>query len=83
MSPEGGALRLGVRVQGQMSQFLAETVRVGDTLDVMTPSGRFHPQDRAGAHGRYFPVRAARKFGRNFSVRSLLQEGRFACRTRR
>ncbi len=36
-------LRIGVRVhaQGGMSRHLARSVRVGDTLDVMAPAGRF------------------------------------------
>jgi len=36
-------LRIGVRVhdQGGMSRHLARTVQVGDTLDVLTPTGRF------------------------------------------
>jgi ring-1,2-phenylacetyl-CoA epoxidase subunit PaaE len=44
--PRGGDLRIGVRVQpgGQVSRFLAEGVRVGDTLEVLTPNGSFHTQ---------------------------------------
>lgn len=36
-------LRIGVRLhdQGAMSQYLAKNVRVGDTIDVLTPTGRF------------------------------------------
>lgn len=36
-------LRIGVRLhdQGAMSQYLATQVRVGDTVDVLTPTGRF------------------------------------------
>ena len=38
-------LELGVRVQpgGVMSQFLAEQLRIGDAIDVLTPNGSFHP----------------------------------------
>jgi ring-1,2-phenylacetyl-CoA epoxidase subunit PaaE len=37
-------LEIGVRVQpgGQFSEFAANTLRVGDTLDAMPPSGQFH-----------------------------------------
>lgn len=44
-SPEGAAaLRIGVRVQsgGRMSEFLGGRLRVGDTVDVLTPNGSFH-----------------------------------------
>jgi ring-1,2-phenylacetyl-CoA epoxidase subunit PaaE len=41
-----GDLRIGVRLQpgGQVSHHLAEKLRVGDTLDVLTPNGSFHTQ---------------------------------------
>jgi ring-1,2-phenylacetyl-CoA epoxidase subunit PaaE len=41
-------LRLAVRThpQGQVSQFISKTVRVGDLLDVMPPNGSFGPRDR-------------------------------------
>jgi ring-1,2-phenylacetyl-CoA epoxidase subunit PaaE len=41
VTPPGGPLSIGVRVQGAMSRFLAEQLHVGDTLDVMTPNGHF------------------------------------------
>jgi ring-1,2-phenylacetyl-CoA epoxidase subunit PaaE len=39
-------LRIGVRLQkrGGMSQYLGTQVRVGDTLEVLTPTGRFFAQ---------------------------------------
>ena len=43
-------LEIGVRVQpgGQFSEFAAKDLQVGDTLEVMPPTGRFHlPADRA------------------------------------
>jgi len=43
-------LEIGVRVQpgGQFSEFAANELQIGDTLDVMPPTGRFHlPQERA------------------------------------
>jgi ring-1,2-phenylacetyl-CoA epoxidase subunit PaaE len=80
VSPEGGTLRLGVRVQGQMSRYLAETVRVGDTLDVMTPSGRFHPQDRPGDDGYYVAFAAGSGITPVLSVVTTLLEQRAQCR---
>jgi ring-1,2-phenylacetyl-CoA epoxidase subunit PaaE len=43
VSPAGGELRIGVRVQGEMSRYLAEELRVGDTLEALEPTGRFRP----------------------------------------
>ncbi len=45
VSPEGAdQLRIGIRVQtgGRMSQYLASQLRVGDTIEVLTPNGSFH-----------------------------------------
>lgn len=45
VSPENSVrLRIGVRIQpdGRMSRHLADAIRVGDTLDVLTPNGSFH-----------------------------------------
>ena len=39
----GDALRIAVRVQGEMSRHLAETLAIGDRLDAMEPTGRFRP----------------------------------------
>ena len=39
----GDALRIAVRVQGEMSRYLAETLAMGDRLDAMEPTGRFRP----------------------------------------
>jgi len=47
-------LEIGVRVQpgGRFSEFAANELQVGDTLDVMPPTGRFHlPADHDD--GRY------------------------------
>ena len=44
-SPEGcWPLEIGVRVQpgGQFSEFAANELKVGDSIDVMPPTGRFH-----------------------------------------
>jgi ring-1,2-phenylacetyl-CoA epoxidase subunit PaaE len=43
VSPAGGELRIGVRVQGEMSRYLAEGLRIGDTLEALEPTGRFRP----------------------------------------
>jgi ring-1,2-phenylacetyl-CoA epoxidase subunit PaaE len=43
-APGDPALRIGVRVHphGRMSRHIASRVRVGDSLDVLTPNGSFH-----------------------------------------
>jgi len=43
VSAAGGELRIGVRVQGEMSRYLAERLQVGDTLEALEPTGRFKP----------------------------------------
>jgi ring-1,2-phenylacetyl-CoA epoxidase subunit PaaE len=43
VSPPGGPLAIGVRVQGAMSRFLGERLQLGQAVDVMTPNGRFSP----------------------------------------
>jgi len=54
-SPEGcWPLEIGVRVQtgGLFSEFAANELQVGDTLDVMPPTGRFHLEPKRPG-GRY------------------------------
>ena len=48
-------LRIGVRVhdQGGMSRHLARNVQVGDTLDVLTPTGRFFAEPDPAASRTY------------------------------
>lgn len=46
-------LRIGVREQGSMSRHLARSVRVGDLLDVLTPTGRFFVQPDPAAARTY------------------------------
>jgi ring-1,2-phenylacetyl-CoA epoxidase subunit PaaE len=43
-APGDVELRIGVRVhpQGRMSRHIASRIRVGDSLDVLTPNGSFH-----------------------------------------
>ena len=48
-------LRIGVRVHelGSMSRHLAQNVRIGDTLDVLTPTGRFFVEPDPAAARSY------------------------------
>jgi ring-1,2-phenylacetyl-CoA epoxidase subunit PaaE len=39
----GDALRIAVRLQGEMSRYLAESLAIGDRLEAMEPTGRFRP----------------------------------------
>ena len=39
----GDALRIAVRVQGEMSRYLAEALPIGARIDAMEPTGRFRP----------------------------------------
>lgn len=41
VSPPGGALRIGVRVQGRMSRYLANDLEIGQSIEAMEPAGRF------------------------------------------
>jgi ring-1,2-phenylacetyl-CoA epoxidase subunit PaaE len=43
VSPAGGTLRIGVRVQGEVSRYLAEGLQIGETLAALPPTGRFKP----------------------------------------
>ncbi len=45
----GGQLRLGIRIQGSLSRYLAEKIAVGETVDAMMPSGRFIRSDDSGS----------------------------------
>ena len=48
-------LRIGVRVHdnGSMSQYLANQLRAGDSVDVLTPTGRFFAEPQASAARTY------------------------------
>jgi len=48
-------LRIGLRVhdEGGMSHYLARQLRVGDTVEVMTPAGRFFTEPQAGSERGY------------------------------
>ncbi len=43
VSAAGGSLRIGVRVQGEVSRYLAEGLAIGETLASLAPTGRFKP----------------------------------------
>lgn len=56
VGPMGSAdLSIGVRAQpgGQMSQFLAQRLHVGETLEVLTPNGSFHTRIEPRRAKRY------------------------------
>ena len=59
-TPTGGPLRIGVKriPDGAFSGYVAERLRPGDELDVMTPSGSFGPQLQPGRARRYAAVAA-------------------------
>ncbi|MBS0374179.1 MAG: 2Fe-2S iron-sulfur cluster binding domain-containing protein [Proteobacteria bacterium] len=52
-SAAGGELRIGVRVQGEVSRYLAESLPVGGTIEALEPTGRFKPAPDAGRARRY------------------------------
>jgi ring-1,2-phenylacetyl-CoA epoxidase subunit PaaE len=57
-SPAGGGLRIGVRVQGEMSSYLAEGLKVGERLEALEPAGRFKPRIEAERAKSYVAVAA-------------------------
>lgn len=58
VGPAGDALKLGIRVQGEMSRYLAEVLPIGGVIEAMEPSGRFKPGPGAGP-GRHVVALAA------------------------
>ena len=60
VSAVGGGLRIGVRIQGQMSKYLAETLQVGDRLEALEPTGRFKPTVDPAATKYYVALAAGR-----------------------
>lgn len=59
-APGADLLEIGVRVQdgGQFSHFAAEQLKVGDTLEVMPPVGRFHIEQDAPSGRRCLAIAA-------------------------
>ncbi|HUY83960.1 MAG TPA: 2Fe-2S iron-sulfur cluster-binding protein [Steroidobacteraceae bacterium] len=49
----GESLRIGVRVQGEMSRYLTEELAIGGRLEAMEPTGRFRPTLDPARSGRY------------------------------
>ena len=47
------SLRLGIRIQGAFSKYVAEQLEAGDTLEVMPPTGRFQTKLDAGQSRTY------------------------------
>ena len=58
VSEAGGPLKIGVRVQGEMSRFLASGLPVGGRLESMEPTGRFRPTLEPGRSKRYAALAA-------------------------
>ena len=58
VAPAGKTLRLGVRVQGAMSRYLAHDLPLGGTLEAMEPSGRFKSARAEGGGRRYVALAA-------------------------
>jgi len=80
VSPVGGKLRIGVRVQGEMSRYLAEGLRIGDTLDALEPTGRFKPTIEPGRAKSYVAVAAGSGITPVLSIVSTLLAAEPFCR---
>lgn len=52
-NPEPESITLGVRLQGEMSHYLARDIEVNERVQVMPPGGSFHPQLDPGHAKRY------------------------------
>ena len=83
VSPEGAdQLRIGVRIQqgGRMSGFLARQARIGDTLEVLTPNGSFHPRGEPEHAGFYVAFAAGSGITPLLSIAATVLEREPACR---
>jgi len=58
VAPAGTTLKIGVRVQGAMSRYLAEGLAIGATLEALEPSGRFKPTLAQVGARRYLALAA-------------------------
>lgn len=77
-SPGEWPLRIVPRVHaaGSMSRYLAEELRAGDRLDVLSPNGSFTPREGAAAGGTYVAFAAGCGITPVVSVvRTLLAQG--------
>jgi ring-1,2-phenylacetyl-CoA epoxidase subunit PaaE len=73
-SPVAGDLRIGVRVQGEMSRYLAQEFGIGERLDVMTPNGRFRPSLEPERAKSYLAVAAGSGITPVLSIASTVLE---------
>lgn len=80
VAPAGTTLRLGVRVQGAMSRFLAQTLPIGGTLEALEPSGRFKPGTAAGPRRRYVALASGSGITPVLSIISTLLADQPDCR---
>lgn len=83
VSSEGAnQLRIGVRTQegGRMSQFLARQAAIGDTLDVLTPNGSFHPRIEPGSARVYVAFAAGSGITPVLSIAATVLEQESASR---
>jgi len=55
-SAAGGTLRIGVRVQGEMSRHLAEGLQPGGHIEALEPAGRFKPTLEPGKAKSYVAI---------------------------
>jgi ring-1,2-phenylacetyl-CoA epoxidase subunit PaaE len=79
-SSAGGELRIGVRVQGEMSRFLAEGLKVGDRLEALEPAGRFKPRIEAERPKSYVAIAAGSGITPILSIIGTLLAAEPACR---
>lgn len=71
----GGALSIGVRVQGTMSRYLAEGLRLGDQIEVMRPYGRFVASIDPAASRSYLALAAGSGITPILSIASAVLAG--------
>lgn len=80
VSAGGGPLRLGVRIQGEMSRYLAADLRVGDRLEAMPPTGRFRPNIDPSRPRSYVALAAGSGITPVLSIISTLLAAEPGCR---
>ena len=76
-APSSGLLRIGVKrlPGGAFSEGVVDRLRVGDTLDVMTPAGRFTPALDATARTSYVAIAAGSGITPVLSIVAAILEG--------
>lgn len=75
VSGPGDPLSIGVRVQGVMSRYLAEGLRVGEPVEVMKPYGRFTPSIDPDASRSYLALAAGSGITPILSIASAVLAG--------